>query len=52
MCDCLTCEYAYYNDDRSVAFCTMHNTYVYIPLDSSECNAYKPTTKPLKGETS
>ena len=40
MRNCLNCEYACHSEDYREAFCMAYNTYIYIPLDSTECSAY------------
>ena len=42
MQNCLTCEHACLSDDYRKAFCMAYGTYIYIPLDSTECSAYTP----------
>lgn len=42
MRNCLNCEYACHGEDYREAFCMAYNTYICIPLDSTECSAYIP----------
>lgn len=42
MRNCLTCTHACTDEDYREAYCLAYGTNVYIPLDDTECNAYKP----------
>ena len=42
MHNCLTCAHACHSADFREAYCSAYNTNIHIPLESTECNAYKP----------
>lgn len=45
MRNCLNCEYACHSEDYREAYCLAYNTYICIPLDSTECSEYIPRSK-------